>query len=90
MSQTTTACEEELSATLAPRSVVEVMSRAVRLGLDSPQKVAFHEVERGLLTRVQYHVAYPARLDVECSVRPDEGQAEVIELVRLAVEPTQG
>lgn len=90
VSQTTTACEEELSATLAPRSVVEVMSRAVRLGLDSPQKVAFHEVERGLLTRVQYHVAYPARLDVECSVRPDEGQAEVIELVRLAVEPTQG
>lgn len=43
---------------MGPVSVIECMASAIRKGFDTPEKLAFSEVYKPLLTRVQLHQKY--------------------------------
>lgn len=41
-----------------PRSIMDCLPTAVRRGFDTPSKLAFADLRKGLLSRVQYHRAF--------------------------------
>ncbi|MFN0195027.1 MAG: hypothetical protein ACKVP5_24125 [Aestuariivirga sp.] len=53
---------EFVSGETTPRYTIETLSTTLRRGFDNPAKLAFSEIMKGLLSRVQVHQAFAARL----------------------------
>lgn len=53
------------NGTATPVSVIDCLSAAVRRGFDSPNKLAFSDIKRTFLSRVQTHQAYATDLEHE-------------------------
>jgi hypothetical protein len=65
-----------------PRSVIESLPTAVRRGFDTPFKLAFAELRKGLLSRVQVHRAYGAEVDQELEADNAEDYGSVVTEMR--------
>jgi hypothetical protein len=77
---------EFVDGAAVPRYVVEVLSTAVRRGFDDPAKLAFSEVTKGLLSRVQYHQAFAARFPSNITVDSTEDYTALVALMRFVLE----
>jgi hypothetical protein len=77
---------EFVSGAVVPRYVIETLSTAVRRGFDDPAKLAFSEVANGLLSRVQYHRAFAARLPDGLTVSSTEDYTALVALMRFVLE----
>jgi hypothetical protein len=77
---------EFVSGAVVPRYVIETLSTAVRRGFDDPAKLAFSEVTKGLLSRVQYHRAFAARLPDGLTVRSTGDYTALVALMRFVLE----
>ena len=77
---------EFLSGAAVPRYVIETLSTAVRRGFDDPVKLAFSEVTKGLLSRVQYHHAFAARFPDGLSADGTDDYTALVALVRFILE----
>src|SRR5260370_40528868 len=52
-----------IDGSATPRSVIESLPTAVRRGFDTPFKLAFAELRKGLLSRNQIHRVYAAEIE---------------------------
>jgi hypothetical protein len=77
---------EFVSGAVVPRYVIETLSTAVRRGFDDPAKLAFSEVTKGLLSRVQYHRAFAARLPDGLTVSSTKDYTALVALMRFVLE----
>jgi hypothetical protein len=65
-----------------PRSVLDCLSTAVRRGFDTPSKLAFAEIRKGLFSRVQYHRAFAAEVGHELEQDDSEDYASLVGKMR--------
>lgn len=57
-----------VDGTATPVSVIDCLSAAVRRGFDSPNKLAYSDIKRDFLSRVQTHLAYATDLGHEPTI----------------------
>lgn len=73
---------ESIEEDVSPSSVLDCLPTAVRRGFDSPLKLAFADVRKGLLSRVQYHSAFAAEVDIGAYSANGGDYASLIALMR--------
>lgn len=69
--------------TATPVSVIDCLAAGVRRGFDTPNKLAFSDVKRGFLSRVQAHQAYFAVIDREPEISNIEEYSAVVDRMRV-------
>lgn len=77
---------EFVSGATTPRYIIETLSTAVRRGFDDPAKLAFSEVSKGLLSRVQVHQAFAATLPGSLTIDTTEEYTALVALMRFILE----
>lgn len=65
-----------------PRSVTDCLPTAIRRGFDTPSKLAFADLRRGLLSRVQFHRAFAVEVGEELEVSNTDDYASVVGRMR--------
>lgn len=73
---------ELTDSTVIPHSVIECLPTAVRRGFDSPSKLAFAEINTGLLSRVQTHQAYAELVKEEPEIEATMDYGAIVALIR--------
>lgn len=69
--------------TATPVSVIDCLAAGVRRGFDTPNKLAFSDIKRGFLSRVQAHQAYFAVIDREPEISNIEEYSAVVDRMRV-------
>lgn len=72
-------------ANATPRAVIETLPAAVRRGFDTPAKLAFAELQKGLLSRVRTHQEYAQAIAPVPSFAADDDYSVVLDAVRLRI-----
>lgn len=70
------------NGTATPVSVVDCLAAGVRRGFDTPNKLAFSDIKRGLLSRVQTHQAYTTLVEHEQEFLNSNEYPEVVDRMR--------
>ncbi|WP_109050251.1 DEAD/DEAH box helicase [Azospirillum sp. TSA6c] len=65
-----------------PVSVINCLAAGVRRGFDTPSKLAFSDIKRGFLSRVQTHQAYAAIIGYEPDISNTDEYPAVVERIR--------
>lgn len=68
--------------TATPVSVIDCLAAGLRRGFDSPNKLAFSDIKRGFLSRVQTHQAYRATIEIEPEISNIEEYSAVVDRMR--------
>lgn len=53
---------------IVPQAVIDCMATAVRRGYDTPEKVAYAEIRKGILSRVEVHLTFATEVPVPIDV----------------------
>ncbi|MCB0133595.1 MAG: hypothetical protein KDD75_00610, partial [Caldilineaceae bacterium] len=69
--------------TATPVSVIGCLAAGVRRGFDTPSKLAFSDIKRGFLSRVQTHQAYSATIEREPEISNMEEYPAVVDRMRM-------
>lgn len=69
--------------TATPVSVIDCLAAGVRRGFDTPNKLAFSDIKRGFLSRVQTHQAYSATIEREPEISNMEEYPAVVDRMRV-------
>jgi hypothetical protein len=77
---------EIVSGQAVPRHMSDLLPTAVRRGFDDPAKLAFSEVQKGLLSRVQYHRAYAAHFGNSSLLEGIRDYAEIVAVMRRVLQ----
>ena len=73
---------EIAEGTVTPRSVIDCLPVAIRRGFDTPSKLAFAELRKGLLSRVQFHHAFAAEVGTEVEIEANAGYTTLVTMMR--------
>ena len=65
------------------RIVIDTLPTAVRRGFDTPSKLAFAEVRKGPLSRVQFHQAFSAEVGEEIEMPDNEDYGTLVAWMRV-------
>lgn len=69
--------------TATPTSVIDCLAAGVRRGFDNPNKLAFSDIKRGFLSRVQTHQTYSATIKHEPAISNMEEYPAVVDRMRV-------
>ena len=67
------------------RIVLESLPAAIRRGFDTPSKLAFAEVRKGILSRVQFHQAFAAEVGGELEISDTDDYGSLIAKMRQRI-----
>jgi hypothetical protein len=71
-----------VDGTATPVSVIDCLSAAVRRGFDSPNKLAYSDIKRNFLGRVQTHQAYAADIKHEPEISITDDYLKIMDRMR--------
>ncbi len=79
---------EIADGSVVPRSVIDCLPTAVRRGFDTPAKLAFADVRKGLFSRVQFHKAFAVEVGDSMEAEKSDDYASLVRRMHLLLRPS--
>jgi len=86
VARTASAITAVADGSATPITVIECLAAGVRRGFDTPNKLAFSDIKRGFMSRVQTHQAYSAIIKYETEFSNTEQYLGVVDRMRLYLQ----